>query len=82
MKPLNLLAWLALLLVLAYPAHSDTNVQWTASLQPSEAVLWIMPNAAARDQNLAWLRSQGYDFSEKDCIELIVPAPFAYETSL
>jgi N-acetylglucosaminyldiphosphoundecaprenol N-acetyl-beta-D-mannosaminyltransferase len=37
------------------------------ALAPREAVLWIMPNAAARDQNLAWLRSQGYDFTEKDC---------------
>ncbi len=37
------------------------------ALQPRGAVLWIMPNAAARDQNLAWLRSQGYDFTEDDC---------------
>jgi len=37
------------------------------ALQPREAVLWIMPNAAARDQNLAWLHSQGYDFTENDC---------------
>jgi UDP-N-acetyl-D-mannosaminuronic acid transferase (WecB/TagA/CpsF family) len=37
------------------------------ALQPREAVLWIMPNAAARDQNLTWLRSQGYDFTEDDC---------------
>jgi UDP-N-acetyl-D-mannosaminuronic acid transferase (WecB/TagA/CpsF family) len=37
------------------------------ALQPRESVLWIMPSAAARDQNLAWLRSQGYDFTEGDC---------------
>ncbi len=37
------------------------------ALQARESVLWIMPNAAARDQNLAWLRSQGYDFTEGDC---------------
>jgi N-acetylglucosaminyldiphosphoundecaprenol N-acetyl-beta-D-mannosaminyltransferase len=37
------------------------------ALQPRESVLWIMPNAAARDQNLAWLRSQGYDFTDRDC---------------
>jgi len=37
------------------------------ALQSREAVLWIMPNAAARDQNLVWLRSQGYDFTEDDC---------------
>ena len=37
------------------------------ALQPRESVLWIMPNAAARDQNLAWLCSQGYDFTENDC---------------
>jgi N-acetylglucosaminyldiphosphoundecaprenol N-acetyl-beta-D-mannosaminyltransferase len=32
-----------------------------------EAVLWIMPGTGARDQNLAWLRSQGYNFTEQDC---------------
>ena len=37
------------------------------ALSPREAVMWIMPNAAARDQNLAWLRSQGYDFTDRDC---------------
>lgn len=39
----------------------------TRALQPREAVLWIMPTAAARTQNLAWLQSQGYDFTESDC---------------
>ena len=29
--------------------------------------LWIMPGASARDQNLEWLRSQGYDFTKTDC---------------
>jgi UDP-N-acetyl-D-mannosaminuronic acid transferase (WecB/TagA/CpsF family) len=37
------------------------------ALRPRESVLWIMPNAAAQEQNLTWLRSQGYDFSERDC---------------
>jgi UDP-N-acetyl-D-mannosaminuronic acid transferase (WecB/TagA/CpsF family) len=37
------------------------------ALSPRESVLWIMPTAAARDQNLAWLRSQGYDFTTEDC---------------
>ena len=37
------------------------------ALQPGESVLWIMPNATARDQNLVWLRSQGYDFNECNC---------------
>jgi len=37
------------------------------ALQPPEAVLWIMPNESARNQNLAWLRSQGYNFTENDC---------------
>jgi N-acetylglucosaminyldiphosphoundecaprenol N-acetyl-beta-D-mannosaminyltransferase len=37
------------------------------ALHPSEGVLWVMPNATARDQNLAWLRSQGYEFTEADC---------------
>lgn len=39
----------------------------TNALQPRESVLWIMPSAAARDQNLAWLRSKGHDFSVSDC---------------
>jgi UDP-N-acetyl-D-mannosaminuronic acid transferase (WecB/TagA/CpsF family) len=37
------------------------------ALSPRKSVLWIMPNTAARDQNLAWLRSQGYDFTADDC---------------
>jgi UDP-N-acetyl-D-mannosaminuronic acid transferase (WecB/TagA/CpsF family) len=37
------------------------------ALQPRAAVLWIMPNIAARDQNLAWLHSQGYEFTAEDC---------------
>lgn len=37
------------------------------ALSPRESVLWIMPNATARDQNLAWLRSQGCDFTDRDC---------------
>ncbi len=32
-----------------------------------ESVFWIMPNSAARDQNLAWLKSQGYGFTDADC---------------
>ena len=37
------------------------------ALESPESVLWIMPNAAARDQNLTWLRSQGYNFTADDC---------------
>jgi UDP-N-acetyl-D-mannosaminuronic acid transferase (WecB/TagA/CpsF family) len=37
------------------------------ALQPSESVLWIMPGAAARDQNLAWLSSHGHHFTDHDC---------------
>lgn len=37
------------------------------ALQPSESVLWIMPNVTARDQNLEWLRSKGCDFTRNDC---------------
>ena len=37
------------------------------ALQPRESVLWIMPNATARDQNLTWLRSKGHDFTDRDC---------------
>ena len=36
-------------------------------LAQREAVLWIMPNAAARDQNLTWLNEQSYDFTAEDC---------------
>jgi len=39
----------------------------TKEFRSSETVFWVMPSAAARDQNLAWLRSQGHDFTEKDC---------------
>ena len=37
------------------------------ALHPHDSVLWIMPNAGARDQNLAWLRSSGYEFTAEDC---------------
>jgi N-acetylglucosaminyldiphosphoundecaprenol N-acetyl-beta-D-mannosaminyltransferase len=37
------------------------------ALASRAAVLWIMPGPAARDQNLAWLRAQGYEFTESDC---------------
>ena len=37
------------------------------ALQPHESVLWIMPNVAAREQNLAWLRSEGHNFADNDC---------------
>jgi UDP-N-acetyl-D-mannosaminuronic acid transferase (WecB/TagA/CpsF family) len=37
------------------------------AFQPPGSVLWIMPTAAAREQNLAWLRAQGYDFTAEDC---------------
>jgi UDP-N-acetyl-D-mannosaminuronic acid transferase (WecB/TagA/CpsF family) len=37
------------------------------ALHPHDSVLWIMPNAGARDQNLAWLRSSGYGFTVADC---------------
>jgi UDP-N-acetyl-D-mannosaminuronic acid transferase (WecB/TagA/CpsF family) len=39
----------------------------TKALLPREKVFWIMPSAAARDQNLSWLRSQGLDFTNDDC---------------
>jgi len=37
------------------------------ALRDRDSVFWIMPSTEARDQNLAWLRSQGYDFDETDC---------------
>lgn len=30
-------------------------------------VFWVMPTVAARDQNLAWLRSQGFETTADDC---------------
>ena len=39
----------------------------TEAFQSGDTAFWVMPNAAARDQNLAWLRSQGHDFTEDDC---------------
>jgi UDP-N-acetyl-D-mannosaminuronic acid transferase (WecB/TagA/CpsF family) len=32
-----------------------------------QSVLWIMPSTKARSQNLAWLKSEGYNFTEADC---------------
>ena len=40
----------------------ETNV-----LHSGESTLWIMPSVGARDQNLAWLRAQGYEFTVDDC---------------
>lgn len=37
------------------------------ALASREAVLWIMPSTAARAQNLTWLWTQGYEFTEQDC---------------
>jgi hypothetical protein len=33
----------------------------------ASGVFWVMPTAAARDQNLAWLRSQGFTTTADDC---------------
>lgn len=37
------------------------------ALREPDATFWIMPNAAARDRHLAWLRSRGSAVSEGDC---------------
>ncbi len=37
------------------------------SLGQPDDVLWVMPSAAARDKNLAWLRSRGLNFSVEHC---------------
>jgi UDP-N-acetyl-D-mannosaminuronic acid transferase (WecB/TagA/CpsF family) len=40
----------------------------TKALNPTQSsVLWIMPTPIAREQNLSWLRTQGYNFDESDC---------------
>ena len=53
------------------------------ALHPPESVLWIMPSAFAREQNLAWLRSQGCHFTENDCyIAPNYPGGRIYDESL
>ena len=37
------------------------------SVREPGAVLWIMPTPAARDQNIAWLKSQGFPTTADDC---------------
>lgn len=37
--------------------------------------LWIMPNTAARDRNIAWLRSRGVAITAEDCYLAPVYAP-------
>jgi UDP-N-acetyl-D-mannosaminuronic acid transferase (WecB/TagA/CpsF family) len=36
------------------------------ALREPRATFWVMPNAAARDRNFAWLRSRGFTVSEDD----------------
>lgn len=31
------------------------------------STLWVMPSTTSREQNLRWLREQGYPFDESDC---------------
>ena len=37
------------------------------SVREPGAVLWIMPTPAARDRNVAWLKSQGFPTNDDDC---------------
>jgi len=37
------------------------------SVREPGAVLWIMPTPAARDRNVAWLKSQGFPTTDEDC---------------
>lgn len=37
------------------------------ALRQAGAVVWIMPTAAARDRNLAWLSGSGFCHSTEDC---------------
>lgn len=37
------------------------------SLREDRATFWIMPSIAARDRNLAWLRSRGWPVTDEDC---------------
>lgn len=36
-------------------------------LKQAGSTFWVMPSEAARDRNVAWLRSQGLDVSNDDC---------------
>lgn len=36
-------------------------------LRKPGAVLWVVPSAGARERNLAWLRTQGFQCDEADC---------------
>jgi UDP-N-acetyl-D-mannosaminuronic acid transferase (WecB/TagA/CpsF family) len=37
------------------------------ALREAHATFWIMPNSAARERNLAWLRTRGFAANEEDC---------------
>ena len=37
------------------------------SLREPGAVMWIMPTPKARDQNLTWLRANGFPMTDDDC---------------
>lgn len=39
----------------------------TSDVGRRTSVFWVMPTVAARDQNLAWLRSQGFTTAADDC---------------
>ncbi len=36
-------------------------------LKLAGSTFWVMPSEAAKDRNLAWLRSQGFDVTDDDC---------------
>jgi hypothetical protein len=44
----------------------DSSLSAPCSMR-SSSVFWVMPTEAARDQNLAWLRSQGFATTAEDC---------------
>lgn len=51
------------------PNHS-TNPQvsgFRSQVSLAGGVFWVMPTAAARDRNLAWLRTQGFQTTVDDC---------------
>jgi len=52
---------------LAVPSTPHGSVKSQVSHAATGGVFWIMPTAAARDRNLAWLRSQGFTTTVDDC---------------
>jgi UDP-N-acetyl-D-mannosaminuronic acid transferase (WecB/TagA/CpsF family) len=49
------------------PASKTDTTNPQPITENASGVFWVMPTAAARDRNLAWLRSQGHPTTADDC---------------